>query len=117
MMKIIVRVSEMQILKSRPNRSNRTVQCSVLHLNRSVQTVQRSVYCSNRSVQTVQHSVHRSNHSVQTIQRSTGVVVHFRVCTTWVNGFYNLNLYYVWNLIFCGLMDIEKKIVFQYIHV
>jgi hypothetical protein len=32
-------------------------------------------------VQTVQRSVHRSNRSVQTVQRSTGVVVHFRVCT------------------------------------
>jgi hypothetical protein len=32
-------------------------------------------------VQTVLRSVLRSNRSVQTVQRSTGVVVHFRVCT------------------------------------
>jgi hypothetical protein len=59
----------------------RSVQRSVHRSNRSVQTVQRSVYRSNRSVQTVHRSVHRSNRSVQTFQRSTGVVVHFRVCT------------------------------------
>jgi hypothetical protein len=51
---------------------------TVLRLNRSVQTVQRPVYRSNRSVQTVQRSIHRS---MQTVQRSTGVVVHFRVCS------------------------------------
>jgi hypothetical protein len=46
-----------------------------------VQSVQRSILRSNRSVQTVQRSVHRSNRSVQTVQRSTGVVLHFRVCS------------------------------------
>jgi hypothetical protein len=64
--------SEMQILKSRPK-----------HSNHSVQTVQRSVHRSNRSVQIVHRSVHGST---QTVQHSTGVVVHFRVCTNQRTG-------------------------------
>jgi hypothetical protein len=76
----------MQILKTVPtipcsNRSVQTVQRSVLRSNCSVQTIQRSVLRPNHSVQTVQCSVHRSNRSVLTVQRSTGLVVHFRVCT------------------------------------
>jgi hypothetical protein len=63
-------------LKSQPKRSNRSP-FELFRANRShrsVQTVQRSVLRLNRSV-------HRSNRSVQTVQHSTGVVVHFRVCT------------------------------------